>query len=209
MNFINIDDLSSVNNDPAGAERLLSAVGDIKFSEGARRFANKRDKYVAALYKFASSLSVPEFSTAQTNPESLRIAIHTIKGTAGNLAVYSIHYAAKDFEDSIKENAPDKALHDKLCFACDEFKNYILSVIKKAPAEALDKAPKSEAIELLTQLEQYLLMSEAAKCEEITAVIKKTDFDGIRASSLEIICDCVDDYDYDLALDLIRNIIKK
>ncbi|GHV38417.1 hypothetical protein FACS189490_00320 [Clostridia bacterium] len=214
MEFINIDDLSGVLADHTEAEQLITAVGGIKFDEGSRRFANKRDKYITALYKFSKSLESYEnksFEDFISDSDAAKTDVHTIKGTAGNLSIYSVHYAARDFETTLKEGAPDAALFAEYMKTVVTVRDHLLSVLRKGGAVAVTEkaAGYAEAVALLRELKEALLLSEATKCDEIANKLKSTDFEGIKKSSLEVIFGCVEDYDYDLAIDLIDNMVER
>jgi len=65
----------------------------------------------------------PSFDQAVADAENTKKIVHTIKGTAGNLDITDVYQSALQFETSLRNGTPDKALYQALIDACDALKN--------------------------------------------------------------------------------------
>ncbi|MCL2219026.1 MAG: Hpt domain-containing protein [Chitinispirillia bacterium] len=88
------------------------------------KFKGKEAFYEKMLRLFASSLpeSWPSFDAAAADLENIKVQVHTIKGTAGNLDVTEVHQCALQFEASVRNGQPDKFLYAMFVDACNDLK---------------------------------------------------------------------------------------
>jgi len=88
------------------------------------KFKGKEAFYEKMLRMFVASLpeNWPSFDAAVEDIENIKVQVHTIKGTAGNLDVMEVHQCALQFETSVRNGQPDKFLYAMFVDACADLK---------------------------------------------------------------------------------------
>ena len=98
----------------AQAKEILVAVG-VNYDKGLERFMGNTDLYRKFLGKFLYDSSFEEFNTALSagHLEEAEKAVHTLKGTSGNLSLETLYKAADATVQAIRQNK-ERAEIDKL-----------------------------------------------------------------------------------------------
>jgi HPt (histidine-containing phosphotransfer) domain-containing protein len=63
-----------------------------------------------------------DFDAVIADVENTKSFVHKIKGASGNLDMTPIFESARDFEASLRNNAPDSGLYQKFIDACEDLK---------------------------------------------------------------------------------------
>lgn len=86
------------------------------------KFKGKEAFYEKMLRLFVKSLpeSWPDFNAAVEDMENMKVQVHTIKGTAGNLDVMEVYQCALQFETSLRNGEPDRFLYNMFVDACND-----------------------------------------------------------------------------------------
>ena len=90
----------------------MADVTYINFDEGVKRMMNKPDFYIKMLNKFKADDNLKGVETAMTaqDMEKAQVAVHTLKGLAGNLSLTELFNQSLELETQIKARAvnPDQ-----------------------------------------------------------------------------------------------------
>jgi HPt (histidine-containing phosphotransfer) domain-containing protein len=91
------------------------------------KFKGKEAFYERMLRMFVKDLpnNWPDFDSAVEDIENMKVQVHTIKGTAGNLDVMEVHQCALQFETSMRNGEPDKFLYRMFVDACNDLKKSV------------------------------------------------------------------------------------
>jgi HPt (histidine-containing phosphotransfer) domain-containing protein len=108
---------SSTKKGHLNKEAILPIETPAKVKGKEAFYEKRRRMFVATLPE-----NWPDFDTATPDIENLKVQVHTIKGTAGNLDVAEVYQCALQFETSIRNGQPDKFLYGMFVDACNDLK---------------------------------------------------------------------------------------
>lgn len=190
----------------------MEDIRGVNFNEGLARFRGKTDRYCIALQKFALSLvdDVIPFDEA-VSPENIaetKNNIHTLKGVAGNLAVYEIYKISSEFEVTLKAGEPSRELYKALYETCADAKAQILAHIKTDDTQAGAKIGNTaECATLLNELRSYAETYDASACDQVIKKLRACAWEKVDPTCLNKILSLAGDYEFDDAIELIDEMI--
>ncbi|MCD4841774.1 MAG: response regulator [Methanosarcinales archaeon] len=144
--------------------------------------------------------------------ESLVQLVHSLKGSAGNIGADKLYKAAQELETVSREGAPISALLDRMETALNQVLDSLQLLADTSKIETLLPGKERDAalsvdpilvIPVLKQLSDALNLAEPEEIKKHMEVIKKY----LDISILRNLEDQVNDYEYDNALEKIKEII--
>ncbi|HDP67017.1 MAG TPA: PAS domain S-box protein [Candidatus Marinimicrobia bacterium] len=187
---------------------------------GLRRLAGNRQLYSRILKQFATENAdlVTRLDAALSKParkEAIHLA-HALKGSAGNIGASQLHQLAASLNDILK-NKPDD--HDRIRTLIRQIDTEIRQI--HAAIAQINLPPETPQVESLSGqspdsepfqksiTELYHLLAESdARAGDIFAGLKNTLRKKIPNPELGQIETAIDQYDYDEALDKLKNWVK-
>ncbi len=114
----------------AEKKEALESVG-VNLGNGLERFMGNEALYLQFLLKFLTDPSYQRFkdSLAAGDMHTAERSVHTLKGTAGNLSIEPLFYAADSMVKAIRMNQGPEKL-DSLCKDVDEAYDNTIRVLK-------------------------------------------------------------------------------
>ncbi len=181
----------------------------IEIVSGVNRFGNKADLYKKSLLKFAQRMNDEikngDYIFDSSKQKELLTYVHSLKGVTGNLSIIDIHEKLVNYEKKVRENNYNLNEYEfimenirKLCSAIIEiFK--IEDIIK-------DTGSEDEIVSHLNKLLDDLKKAYAKDIDLDIELIKSKTWNKINDAVLNIVKE-VENYDYDKAIDLIKNLL--
>ena len=110
----------------------ISDAKEINYKEGLMRFSNNEAMYRKYLFKYAMDTSFENALLAKqnNNKEELFKAMHTLKGTSGNLSMNLLYIACEQYVNAFRAGKIEQL--DALFEAIAVEHNKILNVLKES-----------------------------------------------------------------------------
>ena len=182
---------------------------------GLARVAGNRKLYRSILVKFvqnqAGAAKEIQAALEQGQMELAERIAHTAKGVSGNIAAESLHRAAANLDNALKEGDLDRAAELLPVFAL-ELKMVISSITvlqdsEQHPGKKETEFDSSQAESLLSELEKLLEddnASASSPLEQLSSMLRDT----AHATLLERLNQHVGGYEFEEALDALHELRK-
>ena len=185
---------------------------DIDYAEGLSRVNNNTTIYCDLLIKFAKKnkgiIDDIKDEIQKQNHEIVKRQLHSIKGVTGNIGANKIFEKIKVVENEfLKEIPPNAEEHiDSLTPLLEVVISSIEdSEIRQDQTENNDFSLSSEVIE---KINQSIKLLEDSDTEGIK-ILSELNISGSYSKSYSEIEEALDDYDFDLAVELLNNMLKE
>ncbi len=143
----------------------------------------------------------------KSDTEAIQGFAHSLKGSSANICAEELYGVSQNLEDSAEEGSVEFEQLRVINHHLNKVFTSILSIVKpnQEPEEEIVETDAKEVITIFQELKQFIEQSEP---EEVTAALKKIKrvYAGDDLQTLE---DMIAGYEYDNAVALIDNIIKK
>ncbi len=175
---------------------------------------NKVSLYTKLLVKFRDGQG--EFETLFTNakadpdPDARQRTAHTLKGTAGNVGAKGVQKLAGELEKLCKENASEEEIQACFQLVLKELRPVIeglksVNTDGRNPEDSHQSISKAELDNTMEKLKTLLEDSDSEAGDLLNDLLTKLGNSSL-SNSLKPLAKVVDDFDFDKALELLKNI---
>ncbi|MDR2547574.1 MAG: hypothetical protein LBC96_08775 [Lachnospiraceae bacterium] len=184
----------------------------VDVDEATVRFAGKYELYRKSLKKFVAGFVESEMTSIEEaqemDIEEFRRYLHSMKGVTGNLSITKAYQLFAETEQSAKTGIVD---YDKYAQLLDYWPATAKSIFElltqdedeQAAMVNLPRGEEAECRQLLAELRGKLLLGKALECERIIKSLSEKEWDNIDKALLKRICQTVDNYEFDMAVEMI------
>ena len=203
------------NESPADFPSLQRKAPGLNLKDGIARLGGSWEKYLKILISFEKTfhniITKTEKLLNEENYEQLRLDIHSLKGTAGNISATELHLAAKFLESALMEKNPS-LIHQAYSTLKEAFMIVIDTINRLSDNEKSGQADtekstgdfdSSAVIELCEPLQSSLKNYDPVETGDFLEQIKQL-FDSCNTDSglfetFKVLEERIDEYDYEAA----------
>ncbi len=204
-----IESIRKKSNGDEHREILQVGQTGIEVDEAIRRFGGNFSIYRKTLRRFAGETmenGMPDYNEMmeETKREEFRRYIHSMKGVTGNLSINQVNKMLQEFEKGLKAEEADKALYKKLKAQLMKTAADVLNILETDQKTGEVAGSENELQKLLGRLQDYLMNGKANESEKLAEELRKKKWAGVSQEETDAICEAVEGYDYQKAIDLIK-----
>ena len=193
----------------------LPSISCIDMEQGLTRLGGDIGLYEKLLVGLKKILSSPQpefdFAVASENISETARFVHTLKGLSGNLSVPELFRLTAEFNDSIRDNQPDRAKYEKYRAMCAAVYTELEA---KLPESADDDSSEINRLEgtdteLFGAFDLLVEPLEAGNAPAVIAILdslRKKKFDRISKVDLDELRHLATTYDFAAILEKIRQV---
>lgn len=176
---------------------------DLEF--GLSQLSGNRELLIKLLGKFQTEYeNLPgqiEILISNNDMESMRRAVHTVKGVSGNLGLSALHLVSKPFEQAIIEgrnfSEQKQAFNSLLAQTCDEIETLSNQQINQEVKAGIDSEARIDPMQVLVD---SLRRNEYIPRQRLDRYLELSGLDSNIKSQIN---DAINDLDYSTALALL------